>query len=150
MVEFYKFNRSVLSRNLIRRFEDQCLILLSSASIDLSDRGASKLSERNFANQFWHWRSAYRASPYTSNYFFLVSTAFLHFQYQSTAFLHFQYQKYKLCRKCCFQISVFDRASKKQYCTESHRYSYKQAVLYQLSNYIIRMRFKCEDSCEKR
>ena len=35
-------------------------IVSSSASTDLPERGASstsKLPDRNFANQFWHWRS---------------------------------------------------------------------------------------------
>ena len=40
----------------------------------------SKLPDRNFANQFWHWRSVNTSSPYTSDNFFLAWTAFLSFR----------------------------------------------------------------------
>jgi len=69
----------------------------SSASTGLPERGASstsKLPDRNFANQFWHWRSVNTSSPYTSDNFFLLEQHFYLFdskkvKYAENAAFHF-------------------------------------------------------------
>jgi len=55
-----------------------------------------------------------------------------------------------MCRKCYFSLSIFDRAPTKNYCVESIELFHKQALLCQLSKYIIIMRLKCEVGYEKK
>ena len=82
MVKFDPFNLGDLTSCFWQFVSMNALFLPSSGSTGLPERAGtstSKLAERNIANPFWHWRSVNTSSPYTSNIFFPVWTAFLSF-----------------------------------------------------------------------